>query len=93
MTLIEELESDKRCGCWADGIPGSVKRPWSESHCVTCRAAARIAALEQALLAELDSKSDWICCNGADLGTGNCNECSQHRSAMLLFDRIIVQSG
>lgn len=48
MGLIEELRSDARCGCYADGA-GTATRPAVSYHCVTCRAADRIAELEAAL--------------------------------------------
>ena len=42
-SLEDELRSETRCGCYADGAEAH--------HCVTCRAADRIAELE-ALLRE-----------------------------------------
>jgi hypothetical protein len=48
VTLVDELRSDQRCGCYADGA-GTASRPVVSHHCVTCRAAGRIDELEAAL--------------------------------------------
>lgn len=43
--LVDELRDEARCGCYADGA-GTASRPAVSHHCVTCRAAERIAELE-----------------------------------------------
>ncbi len=46
-----------------------------------------IGELQAALSAEVASRDQWQCGNGAALGTGNCVDCNRHRRSLAALGR------